>query len=154
MWRSLLVSFISCLRKRQTDSPKLPPPSTTDEISYTPLYVFLRKKFPDAAIYMSREIYRLPNGNDIRVFLAADKTDHQKYARKTYRCSDFATRLHGQFKVPDWADLAFGKIWTDAHALNCFVDRKMHFFYAEPQTDKLRVVLEVWQGSKIRFIEI
>lgn len=67
-------------------------------------------------------------------------------------CDDFSYRLMGEFSVPGWSDLAFGIVWTNLHALNCFIDESGNFWFVEPQTDTLQSALLPWQGSKIRLI--
>ena len=54
--------------------------------------------------------------------------------------------------IPGWSDLAFGIIWTDKHALNCFVDENKKFWLVEPQNDKIMEDFEPWMGSQPRFV--
>ncbi len=135
----------------------LPEPKAYQEATAGEMFAFLVNKFPGVTINISRDKYRLPEGDDIRLFLDTDLTNKYGYDLDRYRCSDFATRLHGQFKVPGWADVSFGKVWTNVHALNCMVSRDWKFYFVEPQTDKLQFGadgLEAWQGNKIRSIEV
>ena len=128
-------------------------PTSRAVVSYQGLYTILRQRFPDEGqLYLSDRIYRLPSKEDIKAFLAQDKTNHEKYVAEDYDCDDFAYRLMGQFSVPIWSALAFGIVWTDLHALNCCVAENQKFYFIEPQNDKIMENLEPGMGSKIRFI--
>lgn len=70
----------------------------------------------------------------------------------TPACDDFSYRLMGQLSIPEWSGIAFGIVWTNLHALNCFIDDKGKFWFIEPQSDKLQDKLEAWQGTEILFI--
>lgn len=50
--------------------------------------------------------------------------------------------------------IPFGILWTDKHAICCFVDDERQFWYIEPQNNAISDKLEEWQGSVIRFISI
>jgi len=91
---------------------------------------------------------------DIEAFLKVDKTNHIKFVDQDYDCDDFAFRLKGQFSVPVWSKYAIGLVWTDTHALLCFVDVNLDFWWIEPQSDSVTSKLEPWQGQNIRFIII
>ncbi len=133
--------------------PKMIYPTSRAVISHKGLYTILRQKFPDEGqLYLSDRVYRLPSKEDIKVFLARDKTNREKYVAEDYDCDDFAYRLMGQFSVPVWSALAFGLVWTDCHALNCFVAQNQKFYFIEPQNDKIMENLEPEMGSHIRFI--
>jgi len=131
---------------------ELQPPTSTLEIGIARLRNLLRAKFPDAQIFVSDWTTKLCDPHDIKYFLKQDKTNHRKYIAEKYDCDDFAYRLLGQFAVPGWAELAFGLVWTDLHALNCFVDSAGKFWYIEPQKDTIQLKLSSWQGTEIRLI--
>ena len=48
--------------------------------------------------------------------------------------------------------LAFGILWTNLHAMNCFVAEDRKLYLLEPQTDTIQTKLEPWQGASVRFI--
>ncbi len=137
---------------RRTIPEKIKPTSTR-VISMGALYQILRKRFPnEGELYLSDSMYLLCNTADISKFLQQDATNKYKYQSEKYDCDDFAYRLMGQFSVEDWSYLAFGLVWTDTHALNCFIDENLDFYFLEPQNDIIRKELKSWQGSRIRFI--
>lgn len=127
-------------------------PTSIRVIDLAGLYYLLRKKFPEGQIYLSDRTYLLCNPQDIRKFLEQDATNKVKYVPEGYDCDDFSYRLMGQFSIEDWANLAFGIVWTDKHALNCFVTETDRVFFIEPQTDEILEDLKDWMGEKIRFV--
>jgi hypothetical protein len=127
-------------------------PTSTRIVSYGGLHSILRKEFPNAELFLSDNIYLLCDPQDIKKFLKQDATDRIEYKPEDFDCDDFAYRLMGQMSVPDWSKLAFGIVWTDKHALNCFVDEDGEIWFVEPQTDEILPTLKDWMGSKIRFI--
>ena len=135
---------------------KLPEPTSEMVISLQGLNDILRKRFPDtqAQLYLSDSLYLLCNDNDIGVFLKQDQTNKTGYVPEEYDCDDFAYHLMGQFSIPKWSYLAVGMVWTDKHALNCFVDSNEKFWFIEPQTDEILAELKDWMGTQIRFIAI
>jgi len=58
-------------------------------------------------------------------------------------CDDFAAELYGKFA---------GLVWTNVHALSCFISDENIFYFIEPQTGKISQTLEGWQGNDIRFV--
>jgi len=137
---------------RKTIPEKIKPTSQR-VISYNGLYQILRRKFPtEGQIYLSDRFYLLCNTADISKFLQQDATNKYKYQSDVFDCDNFAYRLLGQFSIPDWSYLAFGLIWTDRHAMNIAVTEKEEVLFIEPQSDKIQVELEDWQGKKIRFV--
>jgi len=129
-------------------------PTSQRVISMGELYNLLRKRFPKGELYLSDHLYLLCSKADISKFLQQDATNKYKYQPEKFDCDDFAYRLMGQFSVPDWSYLAFGLVWTDRHALNCFVTEDLEFYFIEPQNDVIRKELKSWQGSTIRFITL
>ncbi len=121
--------------------------------TYTELYDFLVKKFPNVPLYLSDTDYKLAHYDDVAQFLAEDTTNRFGYS-KDYDCDDFAYRLLGQFSVPGWAELTFGMVWTDTHALNVVITEDWQFFFVEPQNDELLTELKAGTGTTIRFIII
>jgi len=98
-----------------------------DELGATHAPLFL----PDMAI----KVYRVA---DVKNFLALDETNKITYIPEIKNCDDFAAQLFGLFA---------GLVWTNAHALNWFIDTDKKFWFIEPQTDKMASSLEGWQGS-------
>jgi len=135
-------------------------PASVQQISFQDLYTTLRTLFPNASINLGENYRFLCSYDDIAVFLAQDQTNKMDYIGdangiSSYDCNVFANRLLGQFSVPGWADLTFGKVWLSqpAHALNCMLAQDDKFFYIEPQTDELLDYASYEAGS-VRFIEM
>jgi len=127
-------------------------PTIRGEISLIDLLYHLKSKFPEAPIYLSREIYNLCNLEDIEEFLRLDDTDSKKYNDRAYRCGDFTYRIKGQLAVEGWSDLAHGIFWSDKHAMLFFVDQNLDCWYIEPQNDRIEDKLADWQGTTCRFV--
>ncbi len=118
-------------------------------------YIFniLNDLTPSAThIYLSDNKYWLCSKTNIKTFLSLDATNKDEYVREEHDCDDFAYRLMGQLSTQEWSGIAFGIVWTNIHALNCFIDKSGKFWFIEPQTDKLNNKLEVWEGTEILFI--
>jgi len=88
----------------------------------------------------------------MEAFLKKDLTDRIPYIDDWMNCANFAYRLMGQFNIPPYCDLTAGLVWTNLHAVNCFLDENAKFWFVEPQEDKILEELEDWMGSTIRFI--
>lgn len=135
-----------------TDIDKMPVPVSNRVISRDELAKILRHIAGDGDIYLSDNIYTVADWDDIATMLAYDQTNRYEYIAEKLDCDDFAYMLMGQFSVPGWARLAFGIVWTDLHALNCFVDEELKFYFVEPQTDEIIDDLIFVMGNRIRFI--
>ena len=135
-------------------------PASTKQIISTDLYKFLWRHFGDTPFFIGDRYRYLCNYDDIAVFLAQDQTNKMEYVSDTegissYDCNVFANRLMGQFSVPGWCDLTFGKIWlkVPAHALNLIITETEEIFYVEPQNDELMSV-DKYDSKEVRFIEM
>lgn len=118
-------------------------------------YIFniLNALTPSAThIYLSDSQYWLCSDTDIKGFLSLDATNKEQYIAEELDCDDFSYRLMGQLSTPKWSGIAFGIVWTNLHALCCFISETGEFYFIEPQTDKLQKTLEPWQGTEILFI--
>ena len=147
---------------------KLPPPIVRKQVASNYIYSCILNAFvPDVVhfpIYLSDVWYWLCSEADIETFLAQDDTNKavaylpygtppgMTYVSEERDCDDFSYRLMGQLSIPEWSGIAFGIVWTDKHALNCFIDETGKFWFVEPQTGKLQDKLEAWQGTEILFI--
>jgi len=127
-------------------------PTSKLNIGVGELQLLLRMEYPEAQVYLSDATYTLPSKQDIEWFLAQDRSNKFDYIYNDFDCDDFSYRLMGQFSVPNWSHLTFGVVWTDKHALNCFVDEDKKFWFVEPQTDEILESLEEWMGSKVRMV--
>jgi len=149
----MCLTLLSKLLKSLPKSEELPKPSSTEEIEVKELSTILRQRFPkEGQLFLSDQKYKLCNVRDIRTFCTQDKTNHVKYESEWMDCDDFAYRLMGQLSIPEWSKLAFGIVWTNLHALNCFIGEDKLFYFLEPQKDTIQTQLEAWQGSTVRFI--
>ena len=128
--------------------------TSTKRIDMPDLYTVLYEKWPSANIFLSDNYYRLCSTEDIKAFLAQDKTNRCQYEAERFDCDDFSYRLLGQFSIPEWSDLALGIVWTNLHALNLFVDENKGVWFLEPQEDKIQEKLSDWQGSEVKLIVI
>jgi len=135
-------------------------PTSNVQITFGELYALLRKLFPKAPVNLGENYRFLCAYDDIALFLAQDQTNKFEYISdqkgiSSYDCNIFANRLLGQFSIPGWCDLTFGKVWLSlpSHALNCMVAEDRQFFYVEPQTDKL-LPINKYNRDNVRFIEM
>ena len=123
-------------------------------MTYQELESILVYKFPGVPFYLPDSTYATCTKEDIARFLAWDSTNDKKYEAESYDCDDFTWRLKGNITVPPWSWLPFGIVWTNLHALCCFVDNERKFWFVEPQLDKIQEQLETWQGKELRFIAL
>lgn len=129
------------------------PPSVRKQVDGNYIFGILNAVTPNAThIYLSDSQYWLCSEADVESFLKIDATNKDKYVPEEHDCDDFSYRLMGQLSTQDWSGIAFGIVWTNLHALSCFVSDKGEFFFIEPQTDELQKTLQPWQGSEILFI--
>ena len=149
MFRQL---FSLLLKSLQTGSPENPSPRDDRIISIQERYKLLRDKFGDIDLYISHYQRSLFYRSDMEAFLKKDLTDRIPYIDDWMNCANFAYRLMGQFNIPPYCDLTAGLVWTNLHAVNCFLDENAKFWFVEPQEDKILEELEDWMGSTIRFI--
>lgn len=118
-------------------------------------YIFgiLNNVLPGAThIYISDSQYWLCSKADIDNILSLDASNKDKFVTDEHDCDDFSYRLMGQLSTQEWSGIAFGIVWTEKHALNCFIDDSGKFWFVEPQTDALKDKLDDWQGNEILFI--
>ncbi len=128
-------------------------PITRKQVDSNYIFGILNAIVPKAThIYLSDSRYWLCYKNDIEQFLVKDDTNKMGYIAEERDCDDFSYRLMGQLSTPGWSSIAFGIVWTNLHALSCFISDTGEFFFIEPQTDRLQRELEPWQGSEILFI--
>lgn len=136
------------------DKTPIPEPVLRRMITYGELYAELRKRFPEANIFLSDRQKWLCDISDIETFLELDQTNRQQYKSEGYDCDDFAYRLMGQLSVPKWASLAKAIVWTDVHALNGCFDTNMDWWFIEPQNNDIKDHLAKWQGKEVRLVII
>jgi len=132
--------------------PTMPILTSRQRITCSELQDIIKVIAPEAEMFLSDKTYTLCNKDDIFNFLVYDRTDRIEYEAEVMDCDDFSYRLMGNISIPPWSDLAFGIVWTNLHALNCYIgeDKKLH--YVEPQADTIQTGLLNWQGDKIRLI--
>ncbi len=133
-------------------------PNTIPDLEYTgdmdvyEVSSILIDKFPDAPLYLPDFYYKTCTVVDIIRFLEWDTTRKEKYEADAFDCDDYSWRLKGNITVKPWSSIPFFVVWTNLHALNGFIDSQGFFYFVEPQSNKIRVDLETWQGSQIRFM--
>ena len=152
MWANLFLSIAKLFGYSEEPLPKPPPPTSTKRMERGALHRILNLAAPKAKVYTSDRSFLLCKKDDVKRFLEWDKTNRVKYVAEALDCDDFAYRLLGQISIPEWSDLAFGMVWTNRHALNCFVDEDGVMYFVEPQSDKIQTKLEDWQGTTVSFI--
>ena len=141
------------LSKMFTIKPPTIKPMMRKQVDFNYVYNILNTLTPSAThIYLSDNQYWLCSDADIDNFLSIDVTNKEQYIAEEFDCDDFSYRLMGQLSIPEWSGIAFGIVWTNLHALCCFIDEAGKFWFIEPQTDELQDKLEPWQGTEILFI--
>jgi hypothetical protein len=135
-----------------TETEPIPALTYAAEVDIYEISSLLIDRFPDVPIYLPDMSYKTCTKQDLERFLAWDKTDKEKYEAESFDCDDFAWRLKGNITCKPWSSIPFGVVWTNLHALNCFVDEAGKFWFVEPQSNKIQAELESWQGTELRFI--
>ncbi len=142
-----------CFWKKIITPLSIVKPVVRKQVGIDYVYNILNALVPSAThIYLSDSQYWLCSDADIEKFLSQDDTNKMGYVAEERDCDDFSYRLMGQLSIPEWSGIAFGIVWTEKHALNCFISETGKFWFVEPQTGKLQDKLEAWQGSEILFI--
>jgi len=145
-----------CLKwfqKPVNTSDILPEPKSSIVVDGGEVTNIIRARFPSCELFISDlNSYKLVSHEDLAWFLLQDQTNKGEYVVEKFDCDDYSYRLMGQVSVPNWSDLAFGIVWTDAHALNCFIDEDKKFWFVEPQDDTIRENYPAWAGKNVRFI--
>jgi hypothetical protein len=95
-----------------------------------------------AEIYLPDEAIKIYNKDEVAKSHELKEVSSIKYVAEEHDCDDFAAELYGKFA---------GLAWTNVHGLNFFYDQEAIFWWIEPQTRKLSLVLETWQGYEVRF---
>lgn len=123
----------------QTKKYGISQPEPLTELGFSDLQMLLRAEFPDAQIYLSDSKYKTTTLDELKRFLAWDKTSEESYISEWYDCDDFAAVTNGTINIPGWYWLPFGIMWTETpgggHAVNVFVDNLYNVWIVEPQND-------------------
>lgn len=152
MLKRLLLTLLQLLVKQDKPEKEERPPVSNKTTDWAHLMGVLTLAAGGGQVFLSDYTMTLASWDDIAWFLANDETNKATYVTEEYDCDNFSYRLMGQFSVPEWAKLAFGIVWTDVHAINCFIDEDENFWFVEPQTDEVCKELTPYMGTKIRFI--
>jgi len=94
-------------------------------------------------IFIPDEHCKIYRKADVMAFHGLNEVSSIPYVGETHDCDDFAAKLFGKFA---------GLVWTNAHALNFFIDENSVFWFIEPQQGQLSQSLADWQGNQIRFL--
>ncbi len=94
-----------------------------------------------AEIYLPDMDIKIYNKAKVMKAYELEEVSAIKYS-PAFDCDDFAADLYGKFA---------GLAWTNVHALNWFYDEASTFWWIEPQSGKLSLTLEAWQGNSVRF---
>jgi hypothetical protein len=133
--------------------PVLVQPSMAVAVSGEYIFNIINTVLPQTThIYLSDNAYWLCSNDDIKRFLDQDDTNKYPFINESMDCDDYAYRLAGQLSIPNWSSIAFGILWTELHAQNCFINHLGEFFYIEPQTDAVQIKLEEWQGKEVLMV--
>ena len=95
-----------------------------------------------AEIYLPDMEIKIYKRDTVKNYLSLDETSKIVYVPEVMDCDDFAAILFGKFA---------GLVWTNTHALNWFYDEDITLWFIEPQSDKMSLKLENWQGWDIVF---
>lgn len=148
-----LEFLLSIFKPKPVPLPPVFTPTIRNLVSGDYIFGILGKVTPSAThIYLSDSKYWLCSTADIVDVLNMDATNKDPYMSEEHDCDDFSYRLMGQLSTIEWSGIAFGIVWTNLHALNCFIDDRGKFWFIEPQTDVLKETLDSWQGDEILFI--
>jgi len=137
-------TLLGCLRKCLKDSNgggPSPSPSLTSII-----YQATRCR----EVHVPDKHMDLPTDSDMKRWLAYDKTDKIPYETEVWDCDDSARNCWNNIRnmaLKEGKNIAFGIVWTQAHALNIYVNNNRQVIFIEPQTDKQTSV-----HSAIRFV--
>jgi hypothetical protein len=130
-----------------------PMPSKAVQVTGDQVFNVLMTVVPQAAhVYLSDETYWLCSKEDIETFLKFDDTNKHTYVAEQHDCDDFSYRLMGQLSDDTWSGIAFGILWTDAHAMNIIVTDDLKVYFIEPQSDAVEITMESWQGTEILLV--
>jgi hypothetical protein len=133
--------------------PDEPKPTKAVQVTGQQVFEVIEKVVPQAAhVYLSDNIYWLCSREDVDTFLKFDDTNRAKYVTEQHDCDDFSYRLMGQLSDQVWSGIAFGIVWTDVHALNCFIDENFKLWFVEPQTGAVKDKLDDWQGKEVLLV--
>lgn len=121
-------------------------PSPTETITLHEMSSILLDKLEEmgceAPIYLPDDVCKIYKMQDVVSHLKLQQIDKLEFTPEIHDCDDFAAELFGVFA---------GLVWTNAHALNWFVDDTRKFWFIEPQTSQIADKLADWQGWKIQF---
>lgn len=110
-------------------------------IDWTEVESLLKRAFGEkGTFFLVDGKYKIPTLENLKKFLAEDKTDLYKYVPEWFDCDDFSFRLMGQFSFPGWSDIAFGIAVSQVHAYNCVIAEdkgEMKVYLIEPQSDEV-----------------
>lgn len=125
------------------------PPEPLTDLDFNTLQMLIRAEFPDAQVYLSDSYYKTTTIDELKRFLAFDKTSEEHYISEWYDCDDFAAVTNGTINIPGWYWLPFGIMWTETpgggHAVNVFVDNLNDIYIVEPQTDAIYSLPGNWR---------
>jgi hypothetical protein len=91
------------------------------------------------AVHIPDKHMDLPTDSDMKRWLAYDQTDKEQYVAELKDCDDFARNVWNNIRnmaIKEGKNIAFAIIWTQAHALNLYVNNNRQVVFIEPQTDK------------------
>ncbi len=157
-------------------------PSVIGVMSGQNLYDYLNRRFPSAEyIAVGDDSYKIISVEEMQRFLDWDDSNESGYmsgitttfAQYTDRfdCDDYAVRLAGSIKVPGWANVMLGIVWsTDpflpiseqvkesqhhgGHAYNILVTmegEKIVVYCIEPQSDEILLLPPAYKVYLIKF---
>jgi len=142
-WPRLIRAFLG-----QPEPVEVPALSISGKISGNDLYLLLSARFGEASIYIPDLTFNLASVNEVSKIIEWSKSKYQKFIAEDFDCDDFAWLLMGAVSIYPWSSLPFGTIWTNAHAMNIFIDDQKHIWFVEPQTWMIKDALESWQGER------
>ena len=142
MWTRLFSQLMALFKPKPRPTIQAAGTIDLNEMSSILLDKLEAMKDPLADIHLPDAACKVYDKDEVVRFLGLDETDKIVYVPEKMDCDDFARRLFGEF-----ASL----VWTNAHALNWFVDKEGKLWFIEPQSDQIAPDLAGWQGWDIRF---
>ncbi len=95
-----------------------------------------------AELFLSDTPSKVFRKDEVKSFLKLDEVSSISFIPELHDCDDYARKLFGR-GVP--------LVWTNLHAMNWIITPDGELWFIEPQTDKLSLKLENWQGWDVRF---
>lgn len=119
-------------------------PKIVGSIAYDEVMTMLRQIFPGNVVRGVVDMeYKLTTLNEVKRFLAEDKTNESIFIKPFYDNDDYAFRLLGQFShCSEWSSIPFGWVKTSEGMFNVFIavdeaDNSTNLYGVDAETDRI-----------------